>query len=210
MLKLNEAGYDESLDAFAAIQLYKTYGRPTLLYGVESLNLNTKQTDRLTTCETSIVKRILKLAPFHHSDLLLAALKLNKMSEKLDSIKSAFMIRLMRNHYTKSFTRELLKCYNGVPHRLSILHPIMEYTSSSPLTRHLTIKQITEFAEFAHVNVTQKCNNRFKYGETALMVRGILWNLSDQKHYLVEMLEPISLRFSCDLHLTLPYDSTLF
>ncbi len=71
MLKLNEAGYDESLDAFAAIQLYKTYGRPTILYGVESLNLNTKQTDRLTACETSIFKRILKLAPFHHSDLLL-------------------------------------------------------------------------------------------------------------------------------------------
>jgi len=145
MLKLNEAGYDESLDAFAAIQLYKTYGRPTLLYGVESLNFNTKQTDRLTSCETSIVKRILKLAPFHHSDLLLDALKLNKMSEKLQSIKSAFMIRLMR-----SFTRELLKCYNGVPHRLSILHPIMEYTSNSSLTRHLTIKKITEFAEFAH------------------------------------------------------------
>jgi len=94
MLKLNEAGYDESLDAFAAIQLY----RPTLLYGVESLNLNTIQTNRLTTCETSIVKRILKLAPIHHSDLLLDALKLNKMSEKLESIKSAFMIRLMRNH----------------------------------------------------------------------------------------------------------------
>ena len=181
--------------------------RPTLLYGVESLNLNTKKTDRLTSCETSIVKRILKLAPFHHSDLLLDALKLNKMSEKLESIKSAFMIRLMRNHYTKSFTRELLKCYNGVPHRLSILHPIMEYTSSSPLTRNLTIKKITAFA---HDYVTQKCNNRFKYEETALMVRDILWNLSDQKHYLVEMLEPISLRFSCDLHLTLPYDSTLF
>ncbi len=60
MLKQNEAGYDESLDAFAAIQLYKTYGRPTLLYGVESLNLNTKQTDRLTTCETSIVNITIK------------------------------------------------------------------------------------------------------------------------------------------------------
>jgi hypothetical protein len=94
MLKLNEAGFDESLDAFAGIQLYKTYRPTTLLYCVESLKLNTKQTDRITTCETSIVKRILKLAPFHHSDLPLDALKLNKMSEKLDNIKSAFMIRL--------------------------------------------------------------------------------------------------------------------
>jgi hypothetical protein len=86
----------------------------------------------------------------------------------------------------------------------------MDYTSSSPLIRYLIIKKITEFAEFAHDYVKQKCNNRFKYEETALMVRGILWNLSDQKRYLVEMLEPISLRFSCDLHLTLPYDDTLF
>ncbi len=39
----------------------------------------------------------------------------------------------------------------------------MDYTSSSPLTRYLTIKKITEFAEFAHDYVKQKCNNRFKY-----------------------------------------------
>jgi len=56
------------------------------------------------------------------------------------------MIRLMRNNYTKSFTRELLKCYNGLPHRSSVLHPIMDY-SNSPLTRYLTIKKLTEFAE---------------------------------------------------------------
>jgi len=89
------------------------------------------------------------------------------MSEKLDNIKSAFMIRLMRNNYTKSFTRELLKCYNGVPHRSSVLHPIMDYTSNSPLTRYLP-KKITEFAEFAHDYVTQKFKNRFKYEETAV------------------------------------------
>jgi hypothetical protein len=84
----------------------------------------------------------------------------------------------------------------------------MDYTSNSPLTRYLTIKKITKFAEFAHEYETQKFKNRFKYEETALIVRGILWNLSDQKQYLVEMLEPISLRFSGDLHLTLPYDDT--
>ncbi len=95
---------------------------------------------------------------------------------------------------------------------MSYSNALMEYhidrVSYSPLTRYLTIKKITEFAEFAHEYVTQKYKNRLKYEETALMVRGILWNLSDQKQYLVEMLEPISLRFSGDLHLTLPYDDT--
>ena len=59
MFKLNEAGYDEKLDAFTATQLYKTYGRPTLLYGVENLNLNSGEIDRLTSFETSLIKRIL-------------------------------------------------------------------------------------------------------------------------------------------------------
>jgi hypothetical protein len=54
---------------------------------IHKIKLNTKQTDRLTTFETSIVKIILKSAPFHHSDLLLDALKLKTTSEKLDSIK---------------------------------------------------------------------------------------------------------------------------
>jgi hypothetical protein len=93
------------------------------------------------------------------------------------------MIRLIRN---KSFTRELLKCYSRVPHRSSVLHPIMNYTSNNPLTRYLAIKKITEFAKFAHEYVTQKCKDRFKYEETAFMVRDILGNLSDQKQYLVE------------------------
>jgi len=97
---------------------------------------------------------------------------------------------------------------------VSYSNALMEYhidrVSYSPLTRYLTIKKITEFAEFAHEYETQKCKNRFKYEETALMVRGVLWNLSDRKQYLVEMLEPISLRFSGDLYLALLYDDTLF
>jgi hypothetical protein len=64
----------------------------------------------------------------------------------------------------------------------------MDYTSNNPLTRYLTIKKITEFAKFAHEYVTQKCKDRLKYEETARMVRGILWNLSDQKQYLVKIL----------------------
>ncbi len=64
MFKFNEAGYDESLDTFTATtQLYKTYGRPTLLYGVENLTLNSGELDRLTSFETSFIKRILKFAP---------------------------------------------------------------------------------------------------------------------------------------------------
>jgi hypothetical protein len=69
---------------------------------------------------------MLKLAPFHHSDILMDALTLNTMDEKLGIIKSAFIQRLMHNSYTRQFTKELIKCYNGVPHKTSILHPILD------------------------------------------------------------------------------------
>ena len=56
MFKLNAAGYDENLDAITIIQLYKTYGRTTLLYGLENLNLNIGETDHITTFENAIIK----------------------------------------------------------------------------------------------------------------------------------------------------------
>ena len=114
-------GYDENLDAFTATQLYKTYGRPTLLYGVENLNLNSGEIDRLTSFETSLIKRILKFAPFHHSYLHFDAIKMNTLSEKIESIRCAFYIRLISNEYTNSFTRELLRITGGIATPNSLL-----------------------------------------------------------------------------------------
>jgi len=76
MFKLNECGYDESLDAFTIIQLYKTYSRPALVYGIENLNLNIGETDRITNFEKQVIKKSLKFAPSHHTKLLFDALKL--------------------------------------------------------------------------------------------------------------------------------------
>jgi hypothetical protein len=58
MFKLNDCGYDESLDAMTIIQLYKTYGRTTLLYGLENLNLNIGETERVSTFEKTYQKII--------------------------------------------------------------------------------------------------------------------------------------------------------
>ena len=111
MFNLNEAGYDENLDAFAIMQLYKTYSRTTLLYGIENLNLKTGELSRLTNLEKSLLKRSLKFAPFHHSDHLLDALKINSMDEKIQVIKISFYIRILNNNYTKEFTKTLLNLY---------------------------------------------------------------------------------------------------
>jgi len=56
MFKLNDYGYDESLDAMTIIQLYKIYGRTTLLYGLENLNLEIGETDRVSAFEKAVIK----------------------------------------------------------------------------------------------------------------------------------------------------------
>ena len=99
---------------------------------------------------------------------------------------------------------------DGVPHKTSILHPILDYVSNTPLTRCLTISKIIDYAKFDFDYINQKSKARFKYDETALMVRGMLWNLADQRQYLVEMLEPMSLRFGNEPLLDLPHEKTLF
>jgi len=122
MLKLNDAGYDESLDTMTIIQLYKTYDRTTLLYGLENLNLNIGETDRVSAFEKAIIKKSLKFTPFHLSDHLLDALKINSMEEKIKVIKMSFIGRLLNNNYTREFTKEITKLYNGVTHPTSLLN----------------------------------------------------------------------------------------
>jgi hypothetical protein len=58
----------------------------------------------------------------------------------------------------RSFTKELLKFYNGVPYRDSILHPMLNYISNNPLSRYLTTKNMTEYAKFAYDYITHISN----------------------------------------------------
>jgi hypothetical protein len=175
MFKLNEAGYDEKLDAFTATQLYKTYGRPTLLYGVENLNLNSGEIDRLTSFETSLIKRILKFAPFHYSDLLLDAIKMNTLSEKIESIRCAFYIRIISNEYTNSFTRKLLRITGGMSTPTSsILRPVLDMVSTSPLNCYLTLKKIKEYALLKIESIKNNCKLRFELDEQVFVISGIM------------------------------------
>jgi hypothetical protein len=214
MFKLNEAGYDENLDAFTATQLYKTYGRPTLLYGIENLKLNGGELDRLVSFETSLIKRILKFAPFHHSDMLLDmlldAIKMNTLSEKIELISCAVYIRIINNEYTNNFTRELLRATGGVTTQNSILRPVLEMVSTSPLNRFLIVKEIKEYASLKLETIKNKCKLRFEMDEQVQVIRGMLWHLADYKSLVDEMLEPINYRFPDRLMNDRPYDHTLF
>jgi hypothetical protein len=82
MFKLNECGYDESLDAITIVQLYKTYSRPALVYGIENLNLNIGETDWITNFEKQVIKNLLKFAPFQHTKFCSMLLNLNLWMRK--------------------------------------------------------------------------------------------------------------------------------
>ncbi len=178
MFKLNDCGYDESLDAMTIIQLYKTYGSTTLLYGLENLNLNIGETERVSTFEKTVIKESLKFAPFHHSDHLLNALKINSMDEKMKVIKMSFICRILKNNYSREFTKEMIKLYNGVPHPTSLLsYALHELNTTDPLNRYLTIHRLKELADFKLGDTTQRYKSRFKNDSTAATIRDLLWNL---------------------------------
>ncbi len=95
----------------ADMQRMITY-RTTLLYGLENLNLNIGETDRVNTFE-----KITQICAFSsHSDHLLDALKINSIEEKINVIKMSFIGRLLNNNCTREFTKVIIKLYSGVPH----------------------------------------------------------------------------------------------
>jgi hypothetical protein len=210
MFNLNEAGYDENLDAFTIMQLYKTYSRTTLLYGIENLCLNVGELNRVSKFEKSLLKKSLKFAPYHHSDHLLDALKLNNMDEKIHVIKLSFYIRILNNNYTKEFAKNLLNLYKGVPQKNSIFRYALDnLESKTSLNKYLTTQKLKEYAELSLENTKQKFKNRFKYDESAITMRGLLWNLADNRILIEEMLEPLGMRFPDSNKLLLPYDMVL-
>ena len=72
--------------------------------------------------------------------MLLDAIKMNTLSEKIELISCAFYIRIINNEYTNNFTRELLRATGGVTTPNSILRPVLEiqrYSNLKPLKTNL-------------------------------------------------------------------------
>jgi hypothetical protein len=89
------------------VQLYKSYVRPVLTYGLESLLLGSNEADKLQRKEENIIKTALSLSTRLRSTELMLALKLNRIDVKLDSMIPSYFGRLMMNQYTKDFIEQL-------------------------------------------------------------------------------------------------------
>ena len=105
------------MSPLSSIQLYKTYSRTALLYGVENVILLSGELDRLKFFDTNPFQKTLDLYSTSHNTALFNAIKLSTKYENLMLIKLNFIVRLARNRLTSDFTNELLAGYTNVPNK---------------------------------------------------------------------------------------------
>jgi exonuclease III len=82
-------------------QMYKTYVRPVLYYGLENINLNQTEKGRLQRIESNLIKMCIGISKYCHSTQLLLALNIESAQSRLIINKCNSFIRLVRNNYTK-------------------------------------------------------------------------------------------------------------
>jgi hypothetical protein len=122
----------------------------------------------------------------------------------------SFICRILNNNYSRKFTKEIIKLYNGVPHPTSLLsYAPHELNTTDPLNRYLTIHRLKEIAEFKLGDTVQRYKSRFKNDNTAATIRDLLWNLEENRHHIQVMLEPMAYRFPESDNLKTPYDDVL-
>jgi len=91
------------------LQLYKSYVRPVLTYGLETMLLGTKEMSDLQTKEENIIKTSLGLSTRLSSTELMLVLGLNRLELRLDSLLPSFFGRLLKNEYTRAVIENLSK-----------------------------------------------------------------------------------------------------
>jgi hypothetical protein len=90
-------------------QMYKTFIRPVLYYGLENLELNKTEKDSLQRLESNLVKMCLGISKYCYSSHLLMALNIDSAQNRLIINKCNFFIRLVNNRYTKKHLNSQLE-----------------------------------------------------------------------------------------------------
>jgi exonuclease III len=108
-------------------QLYKSYIRPVLTYGLEAMILGTTQLDKIQKKEENIIKKALGLSTRLHSSELMICLGINRMDLKLDSMLPSFFYRLLQNQYTNDFIRQVINNNIKIDKKSIIYHIINKF-----------------------------------------------------------------------------------
>jgi hypothetical protein len=90
------------------LSLYKVYGRPVLLYGLESLLLTQQELEKIQRTETNIIKRSLRISRRCRTTKLINALGIESMQNTIHRLKCNFMIRILKNPITHQIAQQLI------------------------------------------------------------------------------------------------------
>ena len=106
--KLNQSGLNtDNISPMAKAQLYKTFLRPVLMYGLENLKLNKTQLNELRRMEGKTIKRLIGIPNRCHSAELLIALNIESTNNCLKASKLGFLLRICSNEYTTEIFKEM-------------------------------------------------------------------------------------------------------
>ena len=141
------ASWDPGLSTDVKLHLWKTIGRPTLLYGMETFTFNVGQTKTLEGTQASIIKRLLGLPNRSHNSNLLAATGTVSIKNCIDNNVLSLWKRIFK---CDTPTRSL--CVN-------LLNELYEYNRPMPGTLlqrvvSMGISPVKAIFQRYHMNVT--------------------------------------------------------
>ena len=89
--------------------MFKTYVRPVIMYGLEILDLNIGEIEQIRRLESLALKRMLKLKKRCYTRHLMNSLKISSTTRYLESIKLKFFLRASKNAYTNVIVNEWIQ-----------------------------------------------------------------------------------------------------
>ncbi|CAF0743838.1 unnamed protein product [Brachionus calyciflorus] len=133
-------------------QLYKTYIRPILLYGLETFYLKLTDINDLKRFEGNTVKTIMDISTRCRSTYLTHAMNIEPLQYKLRNIKIDFFLRLKEN----KFTEEILLYLEKQKIRDDLISEIFEITNILQFELGTTIKEASLYTKYV-IQDTIRC-----------------------------------------------------
>ncbi len=161
-------------------QLFKTYVRPVLHYGLEVLNLKRGEIDHLETMESNMIKLGLGLPNRIHSKNLLLALRIDAFTNRLKLIQTSFYARLFANNYTRNFINELHNTCGVNLHKRSLLRNMSQY-----MVADTTINNFELRCKRLNSTLKAKAINEQNNSATAIKIRKWLTDLNKYKDNII-------------------------
>ena len=171
IMKIKEIDFNSESDPFVIGQLYKTYVRPSLTYGLENISLLTNELDRICTFESNSIKVALGLPIRIHSKDLLGALGIDHFTNRLKLLQTSLFSRLLDDEFTKEFIKEIFSTCRSNLHPRSLLRDMTKY-----MTQETTISNLATRCRQTNACLKSSFKMKCKSSPTIARIKTFLKN----------------------------------